>query len=101
MSVDMQQFREVSRTRTIYSTETHTSDKQITHSNFVSFVCVVERPALLFCARCGEAWFCARREEALFCACHGEAWLFCECRGEAGLVVLCGSWRGLVLCAPW
>ena len=24
--VDMQQFREVSRTRTIYSTETHTSD---------------------------------------------------------------------------
>ena len=25
-SVDMQQFREVSRTRTIYSTETHTSD---------------------------------------------------------------------------
>ena len=25
-SVDMQQFREVSKTRTIYSTETHTSD---------------------------------------------------------------------------
>ena len=25
-SVDIQQFREVSRTRTIYSTETHTSD---------------------------------------------------------------------------
>ena len=25
-SVDMQQFRELSRTRTIYSTETHTSD---------------------------------------------------------------------------
>ena len=25
-SADMQQFREVSRTRTIYSTETHTSD---------------------------------------------------------------------------
>ena len=26
LSVDMQQFREVSRTRTIYSTETHASD---------------------------------------------------------------------------
>ena len=25
-SVDMQQFREISRTRTIYGTETHTSD---------------------------------------------------------------------------